>query len=195
MLNTTEYNIVLGSQSPRRKQLLEGLNVPFSVEVRSVDETVPIHIANVDYAEYLSKIKTIPFRADLKHKLDMLLITADTTVLIDDTILNKPANDTEAQTMLRRLSGKKHIVLTGVAITTSSQQVSFTEASEVYFKPIDEAEIDFYIQHAKPFDKAGGYGIQDWLGYAFVERINGCFYNVMGLPTSRLYHELKKMIR
>ena len=195
MLHIDQYRIVLGSQSPRRKQLLEGLHLNFGVEIRSVDETVPTHIANADYAQYLSKIKAIPFEEDLKNNPNMLLITADTTVLVGDTILNKPQNAAEAQTMLEMLSGKKHEVFTGVSITTNSNQVSFTEQSSVCFRAITSHEIDFYIAVGKPFDKAGAYGVQDWLGYAFVERVEGCFYNVMGLPTSRLYAELKKFIK
>jgi septum formation protein len=185
-----KYSILLGSQSPRRKELFSGLNLPFSVEVREVDEQFPDEMKATDVPEYLAKLKTEPFRHDFRS--NGLLITADTIVLIDGKILGKPMDYEHAFEMLNQLSGKKHVVITGVCITSAGRQVTFSDHTDVYFKTLTDAEIDYYLTHYQPYDKAGSYGVQEWIGYIAIEKIEGSYFNVMGLPIQRLYEELLK---
>ena len=186
----SKYSITLGSQSPRRKELFAGLNLPFSVEVREVDEQFPDRMAALDVPEYLAVLKASPFKQDFKR--GGLLITADTIVLIEGKILGKPMDYEHAFEMLKQLSGKKHIVITGVCITSSSKQITFSDHTDVYFKTLSEDEIDYYLTYYQPYDKAGSYGVQEWIGYVAIEKIEGSYFNVMGLPIQRLYEELLK---
>ena len=182
------YDITLGSQSPRRKELFAGLNIPFSVEVREVDETYPASMNTTEIPEYLAVLKSVPFKSDLGEK--RLIITADTIVLIDGQVLGKPNDYEHAFEMLRILSGKKHTVITGVCLTSAVRQVTFSDQTDVWFKSLSDDEIDYYLTHYKPYDKAGSYGVQEWIGYVAIEKIAGSYFNVMGLPIQRLYEEL-----
>jgi septum formation protein len=184
------FTITLGSQSPRRKELFAGLNLPFSVEVREVEELFPVGLNPIEVPEYLAVLKTVPFRSDFKA--DSLLITADTIVLIDDQVLGKPLDYFHAFEMLKQLSGRRHVVITGVCITSLKKQVTFSDHTDVWFKPLTDDEIDYYLTHYHPYDKAGSYGVQEWIGYVAIEKIEGSYFNVMGLPIQRLYEELLK---
>lgn len=182
-----QYNYILGSASPRRKQLLEGLNINFKIMIPNVDEDYPQTIPNEDVPIYLANKK-----ADYFGKLadNELLICADTIVIINNIILNKPLDIDEAYKMLNTLSGNVHEVVTGVSLKTNTKQHSFSVLSKVYFKDLKQSEIDFYIEHFKPYDKAGGYGVQEWIGYIAIDKIEGSYYNVMGLPVKELYENL-----
>ena len=182
-------NIILGSKSPRRKFLLEKLDIPFEVQSREVDEDYPDDIKGIDIALYLSEKKAEAFKKD-SFSPDTILITADTIVWLDGQVLGKPADAKEAFNTLRALSGRKHQVITGVCLSSSGKQKSFFVSTDVYFKELSDAEINYYIEYYKPYDKAGAYGIQEWIGYIGIERIDGSFYNVMGLPVKALYDEL-----
>ena len=184
------YSITLGSRSPRRNELFSGLNLPFTVDVREVDENFPAGMNVLEVPEYLAVLKTGPFREDFRQ--NGLLITADTIVLIDNQVLGKPLDYDHAFEMLNRLSGKKHVVITGVCITSADKQVTFRDQTDVWFKTLAHEEIDYYLTHYKPYDKAGSYGVQEWIGYVAIERIEGSYFNVMGLPIQRLYEELLK---
>jgi len=185
------YDIILASNSPRRKELLAGLGLNFKVKVLlDVDESYPETLDKKQVAEYIAKKKAIPYLPSLTDS--SLLITADTIVLMDDKIYGKPANEDEAKQMLHRLSGKTHQVITGVCLTTTEKQKSFSVFSDVRFAELEDNEIDFYVSNYKPMDKAGAYGIQEWIGYVAVEYISGSYFNIMGLPIQRLYQEMKK---
>lgn len=183
------HKLYLASQSPRRKELLSGLNVDFEVILFNCDEHYPANIPPHQVAEYIAKQKAASCP---KERLadNFILITADTTVCISDKILGKPKDETEAIDMLRRLSGKKHEVVTGVSLSTKTLQKTFSVKTDVYFKKLSEEEIQFYVENYRPFDKAGAYGIQEWIGFAGITRIDGSYFNVMGLPVQRLYEEL-----
>jgi septum formation protein len=184
------YSITLGSQSPRRKELFAGLNLPFSMEVREVDELFSAGMNPIEVPEFLAVLKTVPFKSDFKAK--HLLITADTIVLIDNQVLGKPLDYEHAFEMLRQLSGRKHVVITGVCITSANKQITFSDHTDVWFKSLTDDEIDYYLTHYHPYDKAGSYGVQEWIGYVAIEKIEGSYFNVMGLPIQRLYEELLK---
>lgn len=185
------YEIILASNSPRRKELLSGLGLNFKVKVLlDVDESYPDTLDKKEVAEYIAKKKATAYHPSLAD--NSLLITADTIVLMDNTIYGKPADENEAKEMLRRLSGKTHQVITGVCLTTTEKQKSFSVFSEVRFAKLESSEIDFYVSNYKPIDKAGAYGIQEWIGYVAVEYISGSYFNIMGLPIQRLYQELKR---
>ncbi len=188
--NLQSYQIVLGSASPRRKELLAGLGFEFEVQTIDVDESYPNYLRGVRIPMYLAEKK-----ADaLQHKLtdNSLLITADTIVLLEEQVLGKPNDKEEARRMLKRLSGKNHLVITGVCISSANRRRTFNAVSEVRFSILKDNEINHYLDTFAPYDKAGSYGIQEWIGYIGVEQINGSFYNVMGLPVQRLFCELKK---
>lgn len=184
-----DYKLYLASQSPRRKELLNGLNIDFEIVSFDCDEHYPADIPNRQVAEYIAKQKAA---ACPKEKLsdNFILITADTTVCVDDEILGKPKDETEAADMLRQLSGKKHEVVTGVSLLTKNRQKTFSVKTDVYFKNLSEEEIQFYVENYRPLDKAGAYGIQEWIGFVGITRIDGSYFNVMGLPVQRLYEEL-----
>lgn len=186
----SKYNILLASASFRRRELLTQLGVQYSlVKPSQEDEVVPSDICVEDVSEYLACQKSNAYK-DLKD--NDLLITADTTVIVDNRILGKPKDYSDAFQMLRLLSGKTHSVVTGVCLRSVDKVVSFSVKTDVTFSKLDDEEIRFYIENYKPFDKAGAYGIQEWIGKVAVEGINGSFYNVVGLPVQRLYRELKK---
>ena len=184
--------IILGSGSPRRRELHAGLGLDFTVEPQtSFVENNEANLPTAEIAEYMAKGKSFGHRALAD---DELLITSDTIVLIPDMdlVLGKPADRSDAITMLESLSGRKHVVETGVCIRTNRKCVSFTAFSDVYFKSLTREEIEYYVDHFRPYDKAGSYGVQEWMGYAGITKIEGSFYNVMGLPVQRLYDELMK---
>lgn len=185
------YNIVLGSGSPRRRELFAGLNLPFRVEVRETDEQFPPEMDLLLVPEYLARQKAQAFNEEIGPK--DLLITADTIVLIDNQILGKPNDYAHAFTMLKQLSGCRHVVVTGVCITTGNGQVTFSDHTDVWFKALSDEEIDYYLTHYHPYDKAGSYGVQEWIGYVAIEKIEGSYFNVMGLPIQRLYEELLRV--
>lgn len=179
--------IILASNSPRRKELLGGLGVDFEVKVmKGVDESYPGTLPAADVAEYIAAEKASAY----KVASDELLITADTVVIVGDDILGKPKNAADARRMLREISGRTHQVVTGVCLTTACEQRRFSVSTDVTFKPLSDGEIDFYISRHRPFDKAGAYGIQEWIGYIGVTALRGSYYNVMGFPVQRVYEEL-----
>ncbi len=185
------YSIILASKSPRRSQLLSELGLDFKVEIKEeVDEVYPDHLNNNEIAEYLSQIKAKPFASDVQADNSKLIITADTIVCIGDQVLGKPADANEAKQMLELLSGKKHQVISGVSILTQEKTVTFSVVTDVFFKSLTEQEINYYIKNYQPFDKAGAYGIQEWIGMTGIEKIDGSYFNVVGLPVQRLYQEL-----
>lgn len=185
-------NIILGSNSPRRKELLAGLDIPFEVRVLpGVDESFPAELKAGDIPLYISREKAAAYHSLIGP--DDLLITADTIVWLEDRLLEKPHDEAEARSMLRQMSGKTHEVFTGVTLTTQTESRSFVSESRVRFATLSEEEIAYYVSHYHPLDKAGAYGVQEWIGYVGVEHIEGSFYNVMGLPVRRLYEELKAM--
>lgn len=183
-----QYKIVLASQSPRRQQLLNELNIDFTIDVPMVDEQYPQYLVHEQIPIYLAELKANAFAPHLYD--NKLIITADTIVWADEKVLGKPKNHNDAVKMLNTLSGNRHIVYTGVCLKSKNKQVSFYASTEVYFKNLLDSEIDYYVTNFKPFDKAGAYGIQEWIGYIGVEKINGSYFNVMGLPIQRLYTEL-----
>ncbi|MCR4659458.1 MAG: Maf family nucleotide pyrophosphatase [Bacteroidales bacterium] len=181
--------IVLASASPRRRQLIATLGWPVSVVQVQASETVPQGLPVSQVAEQIAQQKTAAFDHS-QLEPDQLLVTADTIVALDGQVLGKPANRSSAIAMLQKLSGHRHTVYTGVCLSQAGRQTSFTESTEVYFKPLTTSVIEYYVDNYKPYDKAGAYGIQEWIGYVGVSRIEGCYYNVMGLPTARLYDEI-----
>jgi septum formation protein len=190
MLNKLPYNIILGSQSPRRQELLHGLDVNFTVNViAGLEENYPATLQGEDIPMFLAQQKAEAYLNSLTPK-DML-ITADTIVWLDGIVYGKPKDEADAKKMLRALSGKTHDVITGVCVTTTERQETFAAVSKVTFASFSDDEINYYIEKYRPMDKAGSYGVQEWIGYIGVERIDGSFYNVMGLPVQRLYTLLK----
>ena len=188
------FKIILASNSPRRRELLAGLVLDFEVRVLpDIDESYPETLAALDTAEYIAAKKADAYRSAMAP--DELIITADTVVIVGDEVLGKPANDSEARDMLLKISGRTHQVVTGVCLTTQQQSSRFSVRTDVTFKPLTEAEIQYYIEKYKPFDKAGAYGIQEWIGYIGCTGLNGSYYNVMGLPVQRIYTELQKFTR
>ena len=190
-LQLQEYEIILASGSPRRKALLESLDIPFSVDVRPVDERFPASLNPSEVAEYLAQKKSTGW-GDLNS--NQLLITADTVVCLDHRILEKPKDQSDAIRMLRELSGAVHLVYTGVCLRTANKTVSFTDCTEVTFRELTVAEIEFYVNKYKPFDKAGSYGAQEWMGMIAVTELRGSYFNVMGLPVHRLYSALEELL-
>lgn len=186
-----KWRLVLASASPRRRQLLQGLDLPVEITSVDVDETPPPGMPDDEVAEHLARKKAGAWKGVLA--VDQVLVTADTTVLIDDHLLNKPMDDADAHRMLRILSGRDHRVITGVCLRTTERLVSFADIAVVRFRELSEEEIAYYVRVHKPLDKAGAYGVQDWIGYTAVERIEGSFYTVMGLPMHRVYAELKRL--
>lgn len=188
--NLKDYKILLASKSPRRRELLQMLRVPFKViSMGGIDESYPDTVPLLDVPQYVSSKKADAYQDNLKD--DELLITADTMVICGDKILGKPKDVEDAINMLLYLSGKTHQVSTGVTISTKSKRTSFTTVSDVTFGDISHEEARYYVDNYLPLDKAGAYGIQEWIGAVAVTGINGSFYNVMGLPVNRLYQELK----
>ena len=182
--------ILLASQSPRRKELLTNLGFDFEVVKIDCEEILSENIEIENAAAYLSELKANAFR---KLEQDEILLTADTVVAIDNQILGKPKDEADAKNMLQKLSGKTHQVYTGITIKTLNKTITETDVADVELEEISEEEIDFYIKNYKPFDKAGSYGIQEWLGMAKIKNMNGSFYTIMGLPTHLAYKILKEI--
>ncbi|MHC2991384.1 septum formation inhibitor Maf [Pontibacter sp. HJ8] len=182
--------LLLASNSPRRKELLAGLGLTFEVRVKEVHEDFPEHLQREEVAEYLASHKADAYASELQEEV---LITADTIVCLGERILNKPADAAEAFEMLRALSGTSHEVITGVCLLSREGKTVFHDVTKVYFKQLTDEEIHHYITHFKPFDKAGAYGIQEWIGMIGIERIEGSYFNVVGLPVQKLYEQLVRL--
>lgn len=183
--------IILASNSPRRRELLAGLDLDFEVKVLpNIDESYPDNLPAAEVAGYISREKAAPYRTLIGE--GDLVITADTVVIVGDEVLGKPKDAEDARRMLQLISGRTHQVITGVCLLTTDKERSFSVTTDVTFKQLSEDEIAYYIEHYKPFDKAGAYGIQEWIGYVGVTSINGSYFNVMGLPVQRLWEEIKK---
>ena len=184
------YKIILASNSPRRKELLAGLDVAFEVRVlKGIDESYPADLPTKQIAQYISQKKAAAYRNTIAS--DELVITADTIVVLGDEVMGKPKDEADACRMLRELSGKTHQVITGVTLTTTEKQYSFSVETDVTFKEFSEEEIVYYVKKYQPMDKAGSYGIQEWIGYIGVTSLQGSYFNVMGLPVQRIYEALK----
>jgi septum formation protein len=181
-------SLVLASNSPRRQQLLRELGFEFTVEVRPTDELFPADMPASEVAGYLAQHKAEQFAHDLGGKL---VLCADTVVVVDNQILNKPADALEARAMLEKLSGRSHQVITGVCLLSAEGYQTISDMAEVTFKPLTETEIEYYITHYRPFDKAGAYGVQEWIGMIGIPRIEGSFYTIMGLPLHKVYELLR----
>jgi len=182
--------IILGSNSPRRAELLKSLELTFEVLTKHVEEDFPAHFRREDTAMFLARKKALAFKENVAN--GGIVITADTIVAVDDLILGKPADAKDAERMLKLISGRKHQVITGVCIMSSKKSESFFVKTDVSFKLLKDDEINFYIERYNPLDKAGAYGIQEWIGMIGVEYIQGSYYNVMGLPTKELYDNLMR---
>ncbi len=188
MVDFNKYKIILASQSPRRKLLLEGMGFKFDVVCSDIEETFPENLSVIEVPMFLAEKKA----NSLTHLIvdNILLISADTIVSVENTILGKPKDNVEAISILKSISGRSHDVITGVCLKTKNNQKTFFAESKVFFRSLTEEEIYYYIENNKPFDKAGAYGIQEWIGYIGIERLEGSYFNVMGLPTQMLYKEI-----
>jgi septum formation protein len=180
--------LILASTSPRRQYLMSEAGFKFTVEKPQVDETFPPAMPVDQVPRYLAAKKAESFRTSIR---DEIIVTADTVVILDGTILNKPEDAAHARSMLRMLSGKTHLVITGVSIISKEKEESFDEVTEVTFKDLTDQEIAFYVDRYHPYDKAGAYGAQDWVGMVAIEKINGSYFNVMGLPVNKVYQHLQ----
>ena len=190
LTNLKKYQVILASKSPRRQELLRGMGVEFSIMTKETDESFPPEMPLEEVPKYLSLQKSLAFNED-ELPAGFLLITSDTVVICEDEILGKPKDKADAVRMLQMLSGKTHHVVTGVTVRSAEKTDSFSVRSNVTFAALDDEEIDYYIERCKPYDKAGAYGIQEWIGYVGISGLEGSFYNVMGLPTRKLYQCLK----
>ncbi|TCN67544.1 Maf family nucleotide pyrophosphatase [Acetobacteroides hydrogenigenes] len=186
------FHLILASKSPRRRQLLRDAGFEFTLaDSFEVEEIYPETLAAEEVAEFLSNLKADAYPVALKG--NDVLITSDTVVVADGEVMGKPADYDDAFRMLRKLSGRMHKVITAVCIRTVSQKLSFSDECDVFFDELSDEEIDFYLRHYKPYDKAGAYGIQEWIGYVGISRIEGSFFTVMGFPIHRVYQELKRL--
>lgn len=188
--NLKDYKIILASQSPRRHQMMSDLGLSFEIQTRDVEEIYPHDMKVCDIPVYLAQLKADAFFQELEN--DQLVITADTIVSLDGKVLGKPKDRQQAFEMLETLSGNSHQVISGVCITCREKQISFSSTTNVHFKTLSSEEINYYIDNYKPYDKAGAYGIQEWIGFVGIDSIEGSYFNVVGLPVQRLYEELKK---
>jgi len=184
-------HLILASGSPRRKSFLQDLGLKFEIRIKEVVESYPISLKSEEISEYLAKLKAAPFLEELKD--NDILITADTIVWLEGKALGKPKNKEEASEMLRSLSNKSHEVISSIALTTTQKQVILSDKTTVSFKELSALEINYYIQNFKPFDKAGAYGIQEWLGFIGIERIEGSYFNVVGFPVQKFYEALHEI--
>jgi len=187
---TISKNIILASKSPRRQNLLKELGFDFEINTKEIKEIYPPELKRENVAQFLSELKASAFVNDLKE--NDLVITSDTIVCLGDEIIGKPKGREDAIKMLGKLSGNKHEVITAVTLLSKEKQYTFYEETEVYFKSLTIPEIEYYVDNYQPFDKAGSYGIQEWIGYIGIEKIIGSYFNVMGLPVKRVYEELIK---
>ena len=189
-MNDVRWKIILASNSPRRKELLAGLDLQFEVRVlQGIDESYPKDLPTQKIAEFISKKKADAYVATMAD--DELVITADTVVILGDEVMGKPHDEADAKRMLGELSGQTHQVATGVTLSTKERQMSFSVVTNVTFKQLSADEIDYYVRTYHPMDKAGAYGIQEWIGYIGVTALEGSYFNVMGLPVQRIYEALK----
>jgi len=182
--------IILGSKSPRRQELLRGLGIEFEVRTKETDESYPADLAAEEVPEYIAKLKA---RAFAELSADDTLITADTVVIVDGEIFGKPHTREDAVRMLSALSGRNHQVVTGVSICHGEKQISFSDETVVHFCDLTDEEISYYVDKYRPYDKAGAYGVQEWIGYVAVDRMEGSYFNVMGLPIHKVYQALKNI--
>ena len=190
--NLEKYHIILASNSPRRKELLGGLGIPFEVKVLpDIEENYPENLPVTEIAEFIAREKAAAY-VQVMDEHD-LVITADTVVIAQGEVMGKPIDADDARRMLQKLSGCKHQVVTGVCLTTRQVQRHFSVTTDVTFKQLSDEEINYYIERYQPFDKAGAYGIQEWIGYIGVTGLEGSYFNVMGLPVQRIYTELAKI--
>lgn len=185
-----KHNLILASGSPRRQQFFKELDLDFSIKLKPVDEIFPENLKGSDITDYLARLKASVF-TDLSQ--EDILVTSDTIVWFQQQALNKPENQEEAFEMISSLSGNTHEVITSVAFTTTQQQVVINDTTRVTFKDLSREEINYYITNFQPYDKAGGYGIQEWFGYIAVTRLEGSYFNVMGMPLHKVYETLMKM--
>ncbi len=186
------HHLILASGSPRRQQFFKDLGVPFEIRLKPIEEIYPEHLKEAEISNYLAELKAEPFKNELKE--GDILITSDTIVWHQSKALGKPKDAREAFQMIRSLSGNKHQVITSVCFTTTAGQITKHDATAVYFNDISDDEIDYYITNYKPFDKAGAYGIQEWIGYIAINKIEGSYFNVMGLPLHLVYKTLTAMV-
>ena len=192
-MSLKDYHIILASNSPRRRELLRGLDLDFEIKVLPhVSEGHPDDMSAVDIPLFISKEKASAYKDMLKPR--DILITADTMVILGNEALGKPRDDDEARKMLHALSGKTHKVVTGVSLSATDKERSFAVTTDVTFKDLSDSEIDYYVSHYHPLDKAGAYGIQEWIGYVGVTGIRGSYFNVMGLPVQRIWDELNEFV-
>lgn len=189
LANLQGKHLILASKSPRRQELLAGLEVEFEIRTKPTEEVYPKELKREEISVYLSKLKASAFDGELKT--NEILITSDTTVHLGKTLLEKPKDRTEAISMLHQLSGNSHTVVTAVTLTSAKKQHTFHEETQVDFTALTEGEIEHYVDKYQPYDKAGSYGVQELMGYIGIKKLNGCYYNVMGLPLQRLYQELQ----
>lgn len=193
-LNQLEaFNIILASGSPRRQQFLKELNINFTTVLKPVDEIYPKRLKHFEIPDYLAQLKALPFKETLKE--NDILITSDTIVWHNEIAMGKPTSKSEAESMLRTLSNSTHEVISSVCLTTAQKQITLNATTKVTFKALTTQEIDYYIAHYKPFDKAGSYGIQEWIGQIGITKIEGSYCNVVGLPTHLLYKGLETIIK
>lgn len=193
MLSTklSKYSIILASNSPRRQELIKSLDIPFSIKTKEVEEIYSEELKHSEITDFLADLKATPFKKELKE--NELLITSDTIVWINKRALGKPKNYEEAFQMLKEISNNKHEVITSICITSKSFQKTMNDTTLVNFRELLDEEIDYYINTYKPFDKAGAYGIQEWIGKIGITKIEGSYFNVMGFPVHKLYKELSKL--
>lgn len=190
--NLDKYRVILASNSPRRKELLSGLGIQYEVKtLPGIEETYPDTLKGADIPLYIAREKADAYLSMMQA--DELIITADTIVWLEGKVMGKPKDEEDARNMLRLLSGKTHEVITGVCLTTREFQKCFSTVTQVTFADLTENEIRYYVEHYRPMDKAGAYGIQEWIGFVGVQHIQGSYFNVMGLPVQRLYKELSKL--
>ena len=189
MVDLVNQKIILASKSPRRKELLEGLGIKFEIRTKDTDESFPDSLRPEEVPGFLSEKKAKAFSGELGR--EELIITSDTIVVLDKEILGKPSDHKEAILMLQKLSGKMHQVFTAVTLMDAHKMQTITDMTKVFFKDLSEEEIENYVLHHQPFDKAGSYGIQEWIGYIAVEKIEGSYFTVMGLPVHLVYNSLK----
>ena len=185
-----EYNVILASKSPRRQQFFKDLDIDFTIQLKEVEEIYPSELKGIEITDFLADLKSQAF-TNLSEK--DLLITSDTIVWLDENALGKPKNAEDAFKMLRSLSGKKHKVITSISIKSKNYQKIINDITTVTFKELSDSEINYYITNYKPFDKAGAYGIQEWIGFIAIEKLEGSYFNVVGLPVHKLYKELMSL--
>lgn len=191
MIDLGSRQLILASASPRRRQLMEGLGIPFTVEPRHAEEDFPTHLMREEIPVLLAAKKSAAF-LDSELSDGRIILTSDTIVWVNGQVLNKPEDAEDAKRMLRMLSGTMHEVYTAIQLRSHDLMLTDVDRTEVYFRSLTEDEIAFYVEHYRPFDKAGAYGIQEWSGYVGIDRINGCFFNVMGLPLRKVYSALQR---